>query len=344
MRLRKGGLLACALFAIASALLWWSVNFFDVTSADGFDPTRYEGLARQPDLAVGDYLFSDSYRIVAFLHALYTVLPFYWGYVFVAACLLYLALRFGRGSVLPVALLSPISFYYFAQTGKDWISILAWSCAAVALLGHRRASFVAFTVLCTALAFMVRPPLVFGILAVMATMIRYGFRRALLVAVVAGLVGALIQTHDEDFLIAASADALGLESSGTLVRLFREYSFGYGPVPILLKLAFYSTSILFQPVLFLVKAGAGGVDGLYVLFEAVCFWVFLLQVVRSVSIVKFMKYSLPLAIFLSLSGTFYHFRYLEITYPVVFMYMVHLKRSRALPGPTPAPERLGAEA
>jgi hypothetical protein len=105
-----------ALFVACAGLVWSFSNDFLISQPDGFDPLRYEYYARNglPE-AFSD---SSSYRMVLLLEYIYRFLPYFSGYlVFISA--LCIGIRyFDESKVISLAIFSPISFYYFGQTGK----------------------------------------------------------------------------------------------------------------------------------------------------------------------------------------------------------------------------------
>ncbi|MGE5522836.1 MAG: hypothetical protein ACM3SS_03905 [Rhodospirillaceae bacterium] len=299
-------------FVLASPIVWWSSNWGIISSPDGFDPLRYEYYAREG--LPSELLLSSSYRVVLLLQTIYEALPFYWGYVIFAAALLVLVLWSNRDRHLAVALLSPISFYFFAQTGKDWITILALSCFAIAL---RRFTSWTYLILCgliVMLAVFLRPSLL-PVLVVLFVVVRRGVILGGGISVVAG--AALYLTGDFPFMLDLLGETVQQEDSGQYVRLMRELTFGYAAPAIILKFALYYASIIFQPLLALAKAVVAGSAGTYVLFEGACLTTLLWILVRSGLLNGFLWYSLPFCVLLALTSPFYHFRYVEIIYPVL---------------------------
>jgi hypothetical protein len=98
----------------------------------------------------------------------------------------------------------------------------------------------------------------------------------------------------------------------------RQFTFGYEFGPVIAKISLLSSSILFQPILAIIKFYAG--SPFFVLFEGISFLTFLIFVVKDRLLVKFLLSSLPYVIIIGVSSPFYHFRYLAVAYPVIWAY------------------------
>jgi hypothetical protein len=304
------------IYALASALVWQLVHGFEVSNPAGFDPLRFEYYAEQglpPQLAE----FS-SYRVVFILQYVYDYLPTYWGFILCLGFLSYAAIHLTRQSdLLAAALLSPITFYYFGQTGKDGISILSFSCFAVLLLGDRRVGFFFFTVLLVALAVYVRPTNA-AVLLVLFFLIRRGWKTATFAAIAPSLL--FLVKADLSDVLEQTEETIYQEDSGELVRQFRVLTFGFEPAALAFKFVLYLGSLFFQPIAAIIKATGGGVElAWYILFEGVCLTVFLALAIASNRLGKVVLLSIPFALLLALGSPFYHFRYLELLYPVLFI-------------------------
>jgi hypothetical protein len=79
-----------------------------------------------------------------------------------------------------------------------------------------------------------------------------------------------------------------------------------------------STSVLFQPILGILKFYAG--SPFFVLFEGISFLAFLIFVAKDRLVVKFIISSMPYVVTIGVSSPFYHFRYLAVAYPVIWAY------------------------
>jgi hypothetical protein len=311
------------LFVVMSGIFWYVCNGFIVASETGFDPLRYEYLAREglPPLFAG----SSSYSIVLVLQGLYEVFPPYIGYLVLAWALMYGALRLGGTNMaLRAALLCPIAFYYIGQTGKDGIAIVALVLVGLVADSERRWRIGLAVLPIALLAIFVRPALVL-LMPLIFLMFYRGWRAGMWAAILICLVFLVFnEAAIGSEAVAALEGAAGDEGTGGATKALREYSFGYEVGPIFIRFVFYALSPIFQPFLGLYKSLMGG-EG-YVAFEGVCLLLFFWAVVRQAGFLKFMKYALPVVLVLSVASPFYHFRYLAVVYPVLLMF---LQRSKA---------------
>lgn len=310
-----------ALFMTVSGLSWWAFNNFEVYASEGFDPLRYEYYAR---FGLPNYLLdATSYRIVDILEFIYRYLPPYGGYIFMIA-LIAIALRFADGTVyISAAIFSPISFYYLSQTGKDGIAILSFIAAAIIAIEYRKISTDIVCLLIIALAIYVRPP-VLMYLPLIVLQARYGTRAALaILPLLIFVFNYSIDIYDATSGLDTVADDMG---AGAMAQFMRNYSFGYTLIPILTKSLLFFISPAIQPIVGLLKFATSGSG--FVLLEAASYGVLLFQIIRNKIIFRFAYASLPYCIILGSTSPFYHFRYLAIVYPFIYVYALYSQKPR----------------
>ena len=301
------------IFCTASAFMWWIANGFTVSQSEGFDPLRYEFYARYGlPQAFSD---SSSYRMVLVLEFIYQYLPYFVGYVAIMAFIMFGLSYFDDAEIISLAVFSPITFYYIAQTGKDGIAILAIIASAILISTKKNFGSIIFSVLAIGLALYVRPAVIL-IIPVVLVQFRLGTLYALIACV---LIAAVFLVTSDGYSILSNLEGLaGDEGSGQFAQLLRRYTFGYELQPILYKVGLLSISVLFQPFLAFLKFYYGSPT--FVLFEGACFLGFLLLLLRDRIALKFLVSSLPCAIIIGVSSPFYHFRYMAVAYPVIWAY------------------------
>lgn len=301
------------LFCAAAGLCWWAANDFSVAAPDGFDPLRYEYYARYglPE-AFSD---SSSYRMVLVLQYIYQFLPYYAGYLALMGGLCFGLRYFDSARAVSIAIYSPISFYYISQTGKDGIAALAAIAAAIFITSRKNIGMLMFIFFVVGLGFYIRPAIIL-IVPIVLVQFRYGTFYAMISAIFLSIFFFLLS---DSFSILSNLEGIsGDEGSGQLAQVMRQFTFGYEFGPVIAKIALLSSSILFQPILAIIKFYAG--SPYFVLFEGISFLTFLIFVVKDRLLVKFLLSSLPYVIIIGVSSPFYHFRYLAVAYPVIWAY------------------------
>lgn len=308
-------------FMLSSAFLWGLANDFNVAQSEGFDPLRYEYFARSelPEFLAD----SSSYSIVTVMQALYSVLPPYFGFIaLVGLCMIVLLVADNR-RVVRVAVVSPLVFFYIAQTGKDGLAMLA--VATIGLLGlegFRRLRTLPLLLL-VGLAIFVRPTLLAALVPVFF-LFRFGVKAALATAAIIVFVFTL--AVDLTSSLALLQNAVADDASGPLAQAGRELSFGYSPGPTLARFVLYFFSPVIQPLAAVAKI-LSGADS-YVIFEGCCQVVFLAIVIRKKLFIEFVKHSVPFVVLLAGTAPFYHFRYLAVIYPAILCYCLLQQRRR----------------
>ena len=253
--------------------------------------------------------------MVLLLEFIYQYLPYFIGYVMIMAFIMFGLSYFDNAEIISVAVFSPITFYYIAQTGKDGIAILAIIASAILVSTKKNLGSVLFSVLAIGLAFYVRPAVIL-IIPVVLVQFRLGTLYALIACI---LIAAVFLVTSDGYSILSNLEGLtGDEGAGQFAQLLRRYTFGYELQPILYKFGLLSISVLFQPILGFLKFYFGSPT--FVLFEGVCFFGFLLLLLRDRIALKFLVSSLPCAIIIGVSSPFYHFRYMAVAYPVIWAY------------------------
>lgn len=305
-----GNLITAVLFVVLSATMWLVVNDFEVARAEGFDPLRYEYLARA-DLP--EY-FSDSssYTIVMVLKFIYQYLPFYTGFIaFIILCL-FVVLNGNDSKELRYAILSPFAFFYIAQTGKDGLAILALACVAIMAVQRISIRHAALAIVIS-IALVIRPALVLFLPLVFVS-IRFGNRKAIAFSVVLSAVFLANGTGEESLPLLEGV--VSDDGSGAWAQLGREMTFGYSPTPIASRSFLLLVSPFIQPLGSVVKFLSGA--DLFVLFEGACQLFFLFSLIRHRILASFIVNSIPFLIVVATASPFYHFRYMAILYPVIF--------------------------
>jgi hypothetical protein len=302
-----------AIFIAASALFWLLCNNMSSSAPEGYDPLRYQyyALYGLPGWAED----SSSYRIVGLLQEIYKIFPGYLGFLLFIWIICQGIFRYDRKQIALVVMFSPISFYYLAQTGKDGIAVLAMG--AIAQLAARKPNFGSLLI-CGAvvlLAIYLRPAITL-LLPIVVVQFMYGNRAAyFILPILAFFVYYFNNLGELQYILQATA---GDEGSGTMIRIIREYTLGYDAGKTILKILLFGLSFIFQPGLSIVKFYSSGVES--PLFQSLCLTLFLYFMVKEKIIKEFFIASVPYVIVLGISVPFYHFRYLEACYPVIYAF------------------------
>jgi hypothetical protein len=300
-------------FIALSGLMWWISNSFSVSQPEGFDPLRYEYLAR-----IGlppQYYNSSSYRIVLILEFIYRYLPYYIGYLLFIGILCFFIRYFDTTRVISYSIFSPVAFYFLGQTGKDGIAIIAM--ISVALISASKNSYKSyiFCIIIVGLSFYIRPAILL-LVPIVFVQFRFGTIWATLAAVV---LIYIFSTNFDTYEMLNSLESLTLdEGSGQSAQLLRAYTFGYTFEAVSVKMILLMGSFLFQPFLSLLKFYSG--SSAFVLYEGACYLVFLYFIWKKKLLIKFMVACIPYVLILGSTTPFYHFRYLAIAYPIIFAY------------------------
>ena len=308
-----------SLFMTLSGLCWWSFNEFSVYASEGFDPLRYEYYAR---FGLPNYLMdASSYRIVGILEFIYSYLPQYGGFIIFIAVTAFLLRLVDDTIYVSSAIFSPVSFYYLSQTGKDGIAILALIATAMMAINYYKLQVNLVCIAIIGLAIFIRPPILIYIpLLIMQT--RFGTRFALAISPVLIIIfNYSIDIYDATSGLDNIADDTG---AGGFAQYLRIYSFGYTLTPVLVKVLLFLISPIMQPAVGIVKFLNGGSS--FVLLEAASFSLLLYQIWRNRILIRFAWASLPYCIVLGATSPFYHFRYLAIAYPFIFVYALYAVR------------------
>ena len=314
-----GNLITSVLFVGLSAVVWVVVNGCEVAREEGFDPLRYEYLARSE---LPEYLAeSSSYTIVLLLKFIYQYLPFYTGFIALIALCFFVVLAGNVRGELRHAILSPLAFFYIAQTGKDGLAILAVAC--IAILTMRRLSIWHVGLLIVILiALAVRPALVL-FLPLTFVFMRFGNIKATAFSIAVSAVFLTTGTGEKTLFMLERI--VSNEGSGEWAQLGREVTFGYSPIPFAIRSLLLFVSPFIQPIGSVVKFLSGA--ELFVLFEGTCQVLFLFALVRHRILWTFIVNSVPFIIVVAAASPFYHFRYMAILYPVIFAISILEKES-----------------
>jgi hypothetical protein len=316
-----GNLIVATLFVALSATVWFVVNGYEVAREQGFDPFRYEYFAR---FDFPEYLAdSSSYNIVLLLQFIYQYLPYYTGFLaFISLCL-FMVLSVDNRREIHYATLSPIAFFYIAQTGKDGLSILAFACVAI-LAMQRISMWHAALAMVISIALFIRPVLVL-FLPLVFIFIRFGNGKAIAFSIVLSIVFQATGIGEETLFMLEGV--VSDESSGSLAQLGRELTFGYSTINILGRSFLLFVAPFIQPLGSIVKF-LSGADS-FVLFEGACQLFFFFALIRHRILSVFIVNSIPFVILVATTSPFYHFRYMAITYPIIFMISIRSKQDHS---------------
>ena len=307
-----GSLLVAVPFVAASAAAWLVSNNFVIAREEGFDPFRYEYLARS-DLP--EYLAdSTSYTIVLLLKFLYQFLPEYFGYVALIATCLAVVLAIDRDKLFRAATLSPLAFFYFGQTGKDGLAILALA-AVIVLARYGLRARTAPLLLVIALALFIRPALLL-LLPPLFVLIKFGVQWS--IATTLALSLTFLLTTDIKTTISIVEELAADNSNGPLAQLGREITLGYTVVPIIGRCVLLFISPFIQPLGSILKALSSGEA--FVFFEGACQAAFFILMLKTRMVGRFLITSVPFVIAIAAASPFYHFRYIAVTYPAILAY------------------------
>jgi len=307
--------LRLALFLALGGAIWWLANDFSVAEPEGFDPLRYEYFARNGlPQAFAD---SSSFRMVLFLEYLYKYLPFYAGYLIVIGIMCYAIILVDKSRMLHFAISCPISFYYLSQTGKDGIAILALISGAILAINMKNVTAMIVGGLIIALSFFVRPAI--GLLLPIV-FVQYRFGTFWATALVPFMLYAFSIVADTYQVLGQLEGLTGDEGAGQMAALLRQYTFGYDRIAVFYKIVLLLGSFVFQPVLGIVKYLSG--SSTFVLFEGLCFAAFLFILVKEKLIIRFIVSSIPYVLIIGATSPFYHFRYLAVTYPLIYAFCI----------------------
>lgn len=291
-----------------------------IAREEGFDPFRYEYLARSdlPEYLAG----SSSYAIVLLLKFLYQFLPEYFGYTALIAACLTVVLILDRYQLFRAATLSPLAFFYFGQTGKDGLAILALaSVCLLAYYGLRTRTMPLLVVI--SIALFIRPALLL-LLPPLFILFKFGVQRSIQTALILSL--AFLATADGEATLAIVEGVASDDASGPLAQLGRQLTFGYTITPIIGRALLLFLSPFIQPISSIAKALAIGEP--FVVFEGTCQAMFLIILLKSGTAKKFLRTSIPFVIIIATASPFYHFRYIAITYPIIFAYCLWRKQAK----------------
>jgi hypothetical protein len=305
-----GNLIAAVLFVGFSAIIWLVVNDFEVARTEGFDPLRYEYFARS-DLP--EYFAdSSSYTIVLLLKFIYRYLPFYTGFILFISLSLFVVLNRTDIRALRYATLSPLTFFYIAQTGKDGLAILALACVAIISIQRLSISHGVLAIVIS-IALFVRPALVL-FLPLVFVILRFGNGKAIMFSIM--LSAAFMASGTGNESLTQLEGIVADEGSGALAQLGRELTFGYSIAAIAGRSLLLLVSPFIQPIGSVLKFLSGA--DTFVLFEGVCQLLFLFALKRHRILLTFIINSIPFIIVVATASPFYHFRYMAILYPVIF--------------------------
>jgi hypothetical protein len=313
MKFKKNkSFLAMLFFVVSSALAWFYFNNQIVAAETGFDPFRYEYMAREGILFSLEE--SSSYTIVLLLQFLYLYLPYYIGFVIFIGVLFYLVKTISPPAFEYYALFSPFTFFYLAQTGKDGIAILALITVAIFACSPKRFWLLVVTLSICILALIIRPPLILTLLTAYAAF-RYGRTKAIYVALTLACV--FLYIYDKTDVLMTLEGIAGDEGSGLAAKILREYSFGYDVISMGLRCLLFFISPILQPIAALIKVLAGA--DAFIIFEGLCSSIFLYFLIKERMLKCFFRASIPFVIIISTVSPFYHFRYLAICYPIIMV-------------------------
>jgi hypothetical protein len=195
--------------------------------------------------------------------------------------------------------------------------------SVAALASSKKSVFLTvFSLALVVLAYFVRPAMILFI-PIVIIQFRYGSLYAL-IATLPLIIGFNINTDLYDILERLSSLAED-EGAGETALLIRQYTFGYGLYPVLTKIGLLSLSFLFQPILAIIKSLSGTSN--FIIFEGLAFGASLAMILYQRLLPKFFLASLPYVVIVGSTSPFYHFRYLAITFPIIWIYALRSKGS-----------------
>lgn len=300
------------IFLSLSAMSWLAANDFNIAREEGFDPLRYEYYARFGlPISLSD---SSSYALVFVLKFLYEFTPPYIGFVALVWVLLSTLLYCDRKKTVQAALISPIGFFYFSQTGKDGLAILAF--AAVAIFVIRRSGFSFLVLLLVvSLSLFIRPALIL-FLPLVFSLFYFDLKKTVALSVL--IATALFSVGIDHEALAALEGVASDSGSGSTAQLGRELTYGLSIEAVFGRAVLLFFSIFIQPIGSIVKFLYSA--ELYIVLEGLCQFLFLLLLLQKRIVKKFMLNSVPFVVIVAAASPFYHFRYIAITYPVIYAF------------------------
>lgn len=316
-------LFKAGLFLIMSSISWLSINNFYIARIDGFDPFRYEYYALN---GLPQYLQETAtYRIVYILQFIYQYLPEYVGYIIFIGLCLFIVVESDVGGRLKCAIISPISFFYIAQTGKDGLSILAF--ASIGVIAMRRMSFSLIPLVAIiSLGIFVRPAILLFLPLIYASF-KYKANKVYLLSII--LVIFFIASGIGYETLSTVEGAASDEGSGMAAQYGREFTFGYTATAIVWRAVLLIASTFGQPFFSAVKIYNGG--EYFIILEGLCQFMFLLSLYRLRIMREFVISSLPFVIIVAASSPFYHFRYMAILYPIILASAIGRRATASAP-------------
>ncbi len=305
------------LFVILSGWFWLLVNGFDVARPNGFDPLRYEFDARTGI----DYVRSNEqetiidesgHKIVVVLKIIYTYLPYFYGYILVMAGIVAVVSAICRNKATLFSFLNPIAFFYIGQTGKDGITIISNAVFLIMLTQlNSRVSKLVFLMIFALCSYVRAGVIVFYPLIFLQ--LKGKSRIAVSASIISGLIFKIYFRDEDSFeSFLGFFEATGDDSA---IDLGRSISYGTGSEKIIIRIIFYSISILFQPFAGILKFYQS--FEYYILLEAVLNLAMLIIIVRFKILRDFLIGAVPFAILIGFLSPFYHYRYLAVFYPVI---------------------------
>jgi hypothetical protein len=310
-------------FLLFSSALWGWSNNFELAQPEGYDPLRYEYYARSdlPDFLAD----TTAYTLVPLMQMVYSVLPHYFGFVFFIFFFMVATLATDSSNRLKIALFSPITFLYIAQTGKDGMAIIGISIAAHLGMRYKPSAKLIFMLAIAGLALFIRPTLA-PVLLVTIILFRHGLPKATITSfLIVGLLNVVSETAAD---LSRFESAVSDEASGVLAQLGRELTFGFSVLPTLVRFFLYFFSLFIQPISAVIKV-LSGADS-YVIFEGLCQLAFICLVIQRKIMRRFFLNSIPFVIMVAAASPFYHFRYLAVCFPIIFLYCIMTPQIRTL--------------
>jgi len=308
-------LLKYFLFVFASGFFWWISNNCSF-SEGGSDPQRFYNYALNSEIPNGQ---GYNHNIVFLLKAVFAVYPSYISYLFVVSCLGFVLLKYCHSLFLEYILFNPISFFFVGQSGKDWWTILATGIIVNALL-FKKQNIKQYVILISSVLL-----LIFlrgqAFLFVMIALLKRKKNRLLQFLILLTLFAlfCLVSDFRKDVpnLLSDTASQTG---SGQLITSWRMQTLGYDISAISLRSLFYILSPFTQPFIDLVRFKNQISEANYVdLFQFLCVSIFLLETIKTKRLFLFFKTNLHFAIIIAIFVPLYHFRYLLVMWPLIYL-------------------------
>lgn len=308
-------LLKYFLFVNASGFIWWISNNCSFTEG-GTDPQRFSQYALYSTIPHPE---GYNHNIVFLLKAVFAIYPSYISYLFVVSCLGFVLLKYCHSLYLEYILFNPISFFFVGQSGKDWWTILATGIIVNALV-FKNQNIKKYVILISSVLLLIFLRGQAFLYVIIALLIRKKNKLLKLLTLITLLVLFCLASDfrkDTPNLLSDTASQTG---SGQIITSLRMQTLGYNISAISLRSLFYIVSPFTQPFIDLIRFKNQISEANYVdLFQFLCVSIFLIETIKTKRLFLFFKINLHFAIIIAIFVPLYHFRYLLIMWPLIYL-------------------------